>query len=111
MVRSVGALSTFLSLPMTLPEGLTAAEPSRGSRPASPGRVPSRYAGGSGLDSQPFHRVRLGPMLPERLPPAAARLGAGAFLAGAFLAGAFLAGAAFLKTALTLREATAAMVT
>jgi hypothetical protein len=127
MVRSVGALSTFLSLPMTLPEGLTAAEPSResrsnwrysvgldrpqGSKPASPGRVPSRYAGGSGLDSQPFHRVRLGPMLPERLPPAAARLGAGAFLAGAFLAGAFLAGAAFLKMALTLREATAAMVT
>jgi hypothetical protein len=32
-------------------------------------------------------------------------------LAGAFLAGAFLAGAAFLKMALTLREATAAMVT
>merc|ERR1719183_2702982 len=99
--------------------GLTAAEPLResrsnwrystglerpkGSKPASPGRDPSRYAGGSGLDSHPFHSVRLGPMLPWRLTPAERT---GAFLAGAFLAGAFLP-----KTALTLREAIAAMVT
>ena len=37
------------------------------------GEDPSRYAGGSGLDSHPFHSVRLGPMLPWRLVPAGAR--------------------------------------
>merc|ERR1719498_326805 len=85
---------------MTLPDLLTAAEPlsesssnwrysvgaerPKGSKPASPGRVPSRYAGGSGLASHPFHRVRLGPTLAWRLTPRETRLAA-AFLAGAFL--------------------------
>ena len=47
-------------------------------------------------------------MLPWRLVPAERT---GAFLAGPFLAGAFLAGAFLPKSALTLREAIAAMVT
>ena len=57
------------------------------------------------MDSQPFQRVRLGPTLPERLRPAERT---GAFLALA----AFLGAGAFLpKSAETLREAMAAIVT